>query len=127
MKIIIPGTLPALNEMLNAAKRNKYTYEKLKNDAIAYIDPFIYKSIKRQKAPDHADYEIIWYCPNKRRDKDNIMAGQKFIYDALQETGVIPNDGWRQIGSITHRFAVDRLNPRIEVIITEARSDAHVL
>jgi Holliday junction resolvase RusA-like endonuclease len=64
---------------------------------------------------------ITWYCPNKRKDKDNVMAGCKFIFDALQVVGLIKNDGWNQIAGIVPRFEVDRENPRIEVIIEEVK------
>lgn len=49
------------------------------------------------------------------------MAGQKFIFDALQEIGFIKNDGWKQIRNVTHMFEVDKNNPRIEIEITEVK------
>lgn len=114
MKIIIPGTLPSLNEMINASKRSKYEYVKLKNTAIRAV---VYSSITKVPRLPPSDFIITWYCPNKRKDKDNIMAGQKFIFDGLQEAGKLVNDGWKQIGSVTHRFEVDKQNPRVEVEI----------
>jgi Holliday junction resolvase RusA-like endonuclease len=62
---------------------------------------------------------ITWYCPNKRKDKDNVMAGCKFIFDAMQVVGLIKNDGWNQVAGIVPRFEVDPENPRVEVIIEE--------
>ncbi len=39
--------------------------------------------------------------------------------DGLVQAGTITNDSRRYIQSITHRFGVDRENPRVEVKITE--------
>ncbi len=119
MKLTIPGTLPSLNEIINASKRSKYVYVEMKDTAINTVGWSFKGAMIGDRAPEKADYAFTWYCPNKRKDKDNIMAGQKFVFDALQEMGFISNDGWQQIGSITHRFEVDKQNPRIEVEITE--------
>ena len=119
MRIVIPGTLPSLNEMINASKRNKYAYVKMKDEAIDTIGWEFKRTMTGQQGPEKADYEFTWYCPDKRKDKDNIMAGQKFVFDALQQIGFIKNDGWKQIGSVTHRFEVDKQNPRVEVEIKE--------
>ncbi|WP_028609216.1 Holliday junction DNA helicase [Paenibacillus harenae] len=116
MKLIIEGTLPSLNEMINASKSNKYKYVQMKDRAIRMVAWSAVKQLGKIKIAK-ADYTITWYCPNKRRDKDNVIAGQKFIFDGLQEAGIISNDGWSQIGKITHDFGVDKDNPRIEVLI----------
>lgn len=116
MKFIIPGKLPTLNEMINASKRNKYAYESLKNDAIAIV---VYSCKTKIPILPACDFIITWIPPDKRTDKDNIIAGQKYIFDGLQKAGKLTNDGWKQIGDITHKFAVDKQNPRIEVEMRE--------
>lgn len=63
--------------------------------------------------------KINWIEPNARRDPDNIATGKKFIFDALQETGVLRNDSMKEISGITEAFGVDNANPRIVVIIEE--------
>ncbi|MFD0673941.1 RusA family crossover junction endodeoxyribonuclease [Cohnella sp. GCM10027633] len=105
--------------MINASKRSKYVYVKMKDEAINVVGWSFKRFMPGMIPPTKADYEFTWYCPNKRKDKDNIMAGQKFVFDALQHIGFIKNDGWKQIGSVTHRFEVDKNNPRIEVEIRE--------
>lgn len=122
MKLVIQGKLPTLNEMINASKRNKYTYEKIKNEAMHLVG----WSAKAQKIKVNglADYIITWYCPNKKTDKDNIIAGQKYIFDGLQAVKVIENDGWKQIRSIHHNFEVDKKQPRVEVEIKEVKEEA---
>jgi Holliday junction resolvase RusA-like endonuclease len=117
MKLIIQGRLPTLNEIIDSAKRSRYVYAKMKIDG----DELVAWSALSQKLPKSikADYEITWICKDQTFDKDNIMAGQKFIFDGLRLAGNIKNDGWKQIGDVTHRFRVDKLNPRIEITITE--------
>jgi len=50
------------------------------------------------------------------------MAGQKFILDGLVQAGVLSNDGWKQIGKVTHDFKIDRQNPRVEVELKEIKA-----
>ena len=65
------------------------------------------------------DLDITWYCKNKKKDKDNIAAGIKFILDGLVMADAIEDDGWKQVNSFKHSFKVDKLNPRVEVRIRE--------
>lgn len=120
VKFTIPGRLPGLNDITDAARRNRYESAKLKKE---YTE-LVAWCAKRARLPrfDRVDLVITWYEPNQKRDKDNIMAGQKFILDGLVEAGVLPNDGWKQIGDVTHRFRVDQTNPRIEVELLEIRA-----
>lgn len=62
---------------------------------------------------------FTWHEPNRKRDKDNIAFAKKFIFDALVEIGVIPNDGWKNVDSFSDDFSVDNENPRGEVEIIE--------
>jgi len=115
--LTIPGRLPGLNDIIDAARRSRYESAAMKKentDMVAWI-----AKAARLPRMERVDLVITWHEPNRKRDKDNIMAGQKFIWDGLVEARVLPNDGWNQIGDITHRFDVDRVNPRVEVEITE--------
>lgn len=120
MKIVIPGELPTLNEIIAESKKGRGKYQpyndmkRLYTESIAWIT----KS-KIKKEFRKIDLEIIWVCKDKRKDKDNIIAGTKFILDGLVEAGAIKNDGWKQIGDILHKFKVDKHGPRIEVVIKE--------
>ena len=115
--LTIPGRLPGLNDIIDAARRSRYESAAMKKentDMVAWI-----AKAARLPRMERVDLVITWHEPNRKRDKDNIMAGQKFIWDGLVEARVLPNDGWNQIGNITHRFGVDKVNPRVEVEITE--------
>lgn len=101
--LYIDCRLPALNEMTNANRTNKFSGAKLKREYTNLV-AMTCKSQKLKKIDKKIDVNFIWNCKNKRRDKDNIMAGQKFVFDGLQLAGIIKNDGWGEIGDINHRF-----------------------
>lgn len=63
-------------------------------------------------------FHFTWYCPNKRKDPDNISFAKKFILDGLQVAGVIENDGWKQIAGFSDAFYLDKQNPRVELTIS---------
>ena len=116
-KLVIPGELPGLNEIIAISKEHwaKYAEEKHnRTEEIAYLAKSQIKG-KYQKV----DLAFTWFCKNKKRDKDNIIAGQKFVLDGLVAAGIIENDGWKQVGNIFHYFKIDRENPRVEILIEE--------
>jgi len=123
-KLVIPGELPGLNEIIEYSKEHwaKYAGEKHnRTEEIAYLAKSQIKG-KYQKV----DLAFTWFCKNKKRDKDNIIAGQKFVLDGLVAAGVIENDGWEQIGNISHFFSIDKENPRVEVIIKEVEESEYI-
>ena len=105
-KIVIPGELPGMNEIIAAAKQHYGAYSKMKRENTQLVALIAKSKIKKQCKK--IDLEITWICKNKRRDKDNITAGEKFILDGLVQAGVVKNDGWNQIGDISHKFKVDK-------------------
>lgn len=115
--LTIPGPLPGTNEIIDAARGNKYASAKQKKD---YTELAAWCAVAA-KIPVMRRIDVVfhWYEPDKRRDKDNISGGAKFVLDGLVEAGVIKKDGWAQIGDLQHTFDVDAANPRVEVEITE--------
>jgi hypothetical protein len=62
-------------------------------------------TLKGEKGPWHWEYEIGMPAKGKRPDPGNILAGaDKIIPDALQEAGLLENDGWSQVASISAVF-----------------------
>ena len=115
MTLTIPGRLPGLNEIIDAAKRNPHEYARMKETCTAMV------AWLAKKLPSYEKVALVitWYEPDHRRDPDNIMAGQKFILDGLVAAGTIPNDSQKYVRGIVHRFKVDRKNPRVEVEIVD--------
>ncbi len=122
-KIVIPGELPDLNTIIAESKKGRgkwQPYNEMKQEYTNIVAWIAKSEIKKQLKK--IDLEITWICKNRRKDKDNIMAGGlKMILDGLVVAGVIKNDGWSEIGSINNHFEVDKDNPRVEVCITEVK------
>jgi Holliday junction resolvase RusA-like endonuclease len=78
-----------------------------------------YRQLRGVKIANPVRLLYHWFEPNKKRDKDNIAAAQKFVQDALVACGVLANDGWANITGFTHDFAVDAKKPRVEIEIIE--------
>jgi len=117
MRFEIPGTLPGLNEYINAERSNKYQAAKLKRQTEETIVMCIWEQMPGVNIAEPVRIEYYWYEPNKRRDKDNIAFAKKFVQDALVKAGVLANDGWQEIVSFADRFGIDKDNPRVEVTI----------
>lgn len=118
-KLTISGELPTMNQIIQAAKTNWSVFKRMKDK----YDALVFYSAKSQhiQKVECADFRIVWYRKNRLSDKDNVIAGQKFVFDGLQKAGVLANDGWSQIGSIQHEFVIDKKCPRVEIFIMEKR------
>jgi len=111
--IVIQGSLPTLNQYINAERSSKYAAANLKKSA---TDTVMWQAKTQTKKIDGLNgYVFHWYVKNKRADPDNISFGAKAIFDGLVKAGIIENDGWQQIYSIGHRFEVGE--PRVEIHI----------
>lgn len=119
----IQGTFPSLNEYLSSMGRNPHVGNKLKQQYMMIVVNAIRKQIdRRYKAENPIIIHYRLFEPNKRKDHDNAFCYvSKVTQDALQSTGVIPNDGWANVINFTHDFFLDRKNPRIEVYLEEVK------
>ncbi|RDW17611.1 Holliday junction resolvase [Oceanobacillus arenosus] len=112
----IPGELPSMNEIIAASKKHHMVYANMKKDYTALVQISAGNLPKFNKA----DFEVTWYCKDKRKDPDNIAGGgTKFILDGLVKAGKLKNDGWNEIGEIRNYFEVDKSNPRVVVKMKE--------
>lgn len=121
--LTIQGTLPNLNDYINAERRNKHIAAALKRQTEHTVMMYAKSQLRgvRFTAPVRMAYH--WYEPNRRRDKDNVSSfGRKCIQDALVRAGILKNDGWAEIDSFSDAFSVDPKNPRIVVEIQELPS-----
>lgn len=118
----IQGRLIGVNELINAARNNKFgsasqkkAQMKIVTDAILADEVFRNLRFEGKVLPC-----IDFYEPNEKRDYDNITGGgQKIIYDSLVIAGIIKNDSRKYISKSICEVYCDKLNPRIEVAITE--------
>ena len=117
--IEIPGRLPSLNDIIEAAKQGKGKYQPYAIMKEQYTNEIGWIAKKLPKY-NRVDITITWYEPNRRRDIDNITGGgTKFILDGLVAGGAIKDDSQRYVNSISHQFEVDREKPRVEIEVQE--------
>jgi Holliday junction resolvase RusA-like endonuclease len=125
--LTIDGTLPNLNDYLAAERqtiRRGGRFTTKGNDLKQTNQEYVIYHIRQQLKAIHITSPVyLKYCfyePNRKRDKDNISAfAHKVIQDALVKAGVLDNDGWANITGFCDAFNVDKIKPRIEVIIVE--------
>ncbi len=107
----IPIKLPSLNDYVRICRGNRYGANNIKRtieDEISYYLaplPTFTKPIK---------IHFLWIEETKRRDFDNIAFAKKFILDALQKSGKLPNDNRKWVKG----FSDDFENGEQGVIIT---------
>ena len=108
-----------LNDVIAAAKRSPYSYAAKKKKAQTAI-VWLLKSQGVPVIPGRNHYAFTWYIKDRRKDPDNIAAGYKVIFDAMQEAGIIENDGHKQISGFSHEFKLDKKRPRVEITVNAA-------
>lgn len=120
LRLWIPGVFPGMNEITKAAKSGRGKgngYSRMK----AANDPRVVLALRGVPFPKigKARFAFEWHEAQRRRDPDNVTAGQKFVLDGLVKAGVIPNDGWNEVAGISHEFVVSPDRPGVVVEITE--------
>lgn len=124
MKLVIPGTLPGLNQYIESLDKSHYTGAALKKEAQRMVEWCAKSQLRKFRPAGLVWMKYTWYERNKKRDKDNISSfGRKVIQDGLVKAGVLENDGWKHIEGFSDRFRVDEKRPRIEVEIIEVEKD----
>ena len=114
IKIIIPSEFPTQNEIIKAAKSHYGAYANMKKDYTALA---MMHFMNKGKICSPVVVHFTWYRKDRRSDPDNISGGQKFILDGIVKAGVLENDGFKQIDSLTHEFGHDKDKPRVEIIL----------
>ena len=121
MKFVIENKLPSLNELLAACNRNHFVGAKLKRDVEEMIGWFIQKAVNAgtlHPTDKPVRFRIVWHERTKKRDPDNIVSGKKYILDALQKQGILPNDNRKYVKGFTDEI-VDDTRDYVEVEIEE--------
>lgn len=118
--LTIPGKLSGLNDYIAAERANRYKGAKMKADNGNIVAAAIRQCMQAVRIEKPVFMEYTWVEKNRRRDLDNISSfGRKVIQDALVDTGVLKDDGWKYVDGFSDKFEVDKYNPRIEVLIKE--------
>lgn len=118
--LVIRARLNNLNDYIGAERTNRYKAAKMKARNESLVKIAIKQQMRGIKIEKPVYMAYRWYEKNRRRDLDNISSfGRKVIQDALVQTHVLQNDGWKEIAGFSDDFFVDADNPRIEVLIRE--------
>ena len=121
-KLILPLKLHSLNEYIDGCRKNTYKGANMKRKDQQAVEWYIRSQLRGIRFKKPVKMAYTWFEPNRKRDLDNISSyGRKIIQDALVNTRVLKNDGWKQIAGFSDEFDVDPKNPRIEVVITEMK------
>lgn len=121
MQIVIPFSLPGLNDYISAERSHRQKGAALKKKTQRTIMLALKRQI-RGAFREPVTIHYTWVEKDRRRDKDNICGfGHKVIQDALVEMGALRNDGWANIDGFTDQFRVDKKRPRVEIEVEEAK------
>lgn len=110
------GTLPGLNEYVEANRRNRMCGAALKRSAETVITQYI-RVARVQPFAGPVFMTFAWHERDRRRDVDNIAFAKKFILDALVTAGILADDGRKNVVGFSDEFHVDLANPRVVVTI----------
>lgn len=125
LKLTIEQELTDLNNYIKADKNNRYGGGKVKKKQTEIVAKVFREAMKNgmEINPDDfpLDFDFKWFMKDKRKDKDNIVFAKKFIFDGMIESGIIKNDGWKEIGSFRDTVIVDKDYPRVEIRIKPAK------
>jgi Holliday junction resolvase RusA-like endonuclease len=128
----IPGPMPGLNEIIDAKGVVSKTrgrggkrwdgYSDLKSQWSQRVTLYARQaSFGRIVGMNEFFYEIRE--PNRRRDPSNFVAGAvKITEDALQEAGLLENDGWKQVAGIHTTWTVDEKRPGVMLTVREVQN-----
>ena len=123
LRIVIPGRLAGANEYILKCRTDRVGAARFKAKQEKYIQAAVLNCLHRKPFPfqNPVVMHYIWYEPDKRRDKDNVVFGRTFIQDALVAQGLLKGDGWRWVAGFTDEVTVDKRNPRIEITFEEVQ------
>lgn len=95
--------LPGLNEVIDACKKGPKVYARMKKSWGKTVSLYaLQQKFEPITAPSGFDFE--WF-EKRPMDPDNISSGgRKIILDALQESGLLPNDNAKWMLSFTDKF-----------------------
>ena len=99
----IPIKFPSLNDWTEICRKNKYAANTLKQHLEKEAADYMI-ALPTFKEP--IVIHFIWIEENERRDYDNIAFAKKFILDALQKSGKLPNDNRKWVKGFSDDFTL---------------------
>lgn len=110
--------MASLNDYILACRTSPWKGNKFKQEEQDKVKKYIGESDLQPVIDYPLQVTFLFYEQNHKRDLDNVSSwAHKSVMDALVTSGILENDGWKQITGYTDCFYVDKENPRIEVIL----------
>ena len=104
MQIRIEYRFTSLNDYIDAERIHRQRAAVIKRDETRVAH---FSAISAGRIDAYPVQVIFhWHRQDSRTDPDNIAFGEKFVLDGLVKAGVLRNDGWKEIGGISHTFAL---------------------
>lgn len=121
--LIIPGTLPQLNDVIRTSKGHWHNYASLKKKTEDFIQACILQQ-KLTPCNEGVWFHFSWFSKDYKVDPDNLAFAKKYIIDALVSQKIITQDGRSTVKGFMDDFPdKDPKNPRIEVVIFELAAE----
>lgn len=98
---VIECKLPSLNNYVRACRGGIHCGNTMKRE-IEKMLMWQMGRLRKIKTPCYICFE--WHEKTKKRDKDNVAFGKKFILDAMQKAEKLENDNNRCIQGFSDRF-----------------------
>ena len=99
----IPGPLPGANDII---RKHWRVYDNLKREWGGICSVYIRKAKLTPVRTARIAFE--WHEPiplrKQKRDPDNIIFGEKFVLDALVQTGILPDDSMDEVLALAHTW-----------------------
>lgn len=112
------GRMPGLNEYVKQNRGKSGTF--FGNKTKKFLTEDVMKTLAKyefEKFTGEVVVEFHWVEINRKRDPDNFIFAKKFILDGMVKSGVIPNDGMKNIAGFTDTWEV-RSDTNGGVIVT---------
>ena len=112
----IPGRLPGMNEMIDAARAVKGFSAFQKKRYTNRVADVVQLTFRKYGAIQGKVWvSCAWVEKDRRRDPDNICASKKYILDGLVKAGLLKGDGWKYIAGFTDTWEVGEPGVWVEV------------
>ena len=117
----IEERLPGLNDYTSACRSHWSNGSRMKRRIEETIVWYI-KAARAQGMLHPTSARVVlhiqWHESDMRRDVDNIVFAKKFILDALQLAGIIPNDNRKHVAGVYDEIVDDDVD-YVRVMLTE--------
>ncbi len=118
-KLYVSSRLDGLNEVIKEARTHWSHGANHKKAQQEIVEWAIVEAKKKGLKPVDGPFrlELFFAEPNTARDPDNIVSAKKFILDALQTMGIIPNDNQKYVLGFTESWGLADENRKVGVHI----------